>query len=72
MTFILKTEVNSAGNTVFSKVRYGKAFKYYAVADNGQTGMVTKTWVLANKNEILNLGVSASNIIYPVELKKKR
>lgn len=69
MKYILKTEVNGNGNKVFSKQRNGKIFLYAAQDENGNFAPVDKEWILRNKANIVNLGISGTNI-YPTEVKK--
>ena len=70
MKFRLQTEVNSSGNLVFSKERYGKGFMYLAFDNNGNSRPVTKDWIIQNKDEIENLRVSGDTIA-AVQTKKK-
>ena len=71
MRYILKTELNSAGNKVFSKKRQGKSFVYLAKDETGKTQTVDKNWIVKNAASIVNVGVSGENI-YPKELKKSK
>lgn len=70
MKFRLQTEVNSSGNLVFSKERYGKGFMYLAFDKNGNSRPVTKDWIIQNKDEIENVRVSGDTIA-AVQTKKK-
>lgn len=70
MKYILKTEVNENGNEVFSKERRGKGFVYIARDEKGNYGIVTKDWILRNKNSIINLGVNKDDSIYPRQIHK--
>ena len=70
MKFRLQTEVNSSGNLVFSKERYGKGFMYLAFDKNGNSQPVTKDWIIQNKEEIENVRVSGDTIA-AVQTKKK-
>lgn len=73
MKYNLKTEINSKGNKVFSKERNGKTFLYFAEKESGATQKVEKEWILKNKVDILNLGVSWDDRIYPTtDLRKRR
>lgn len=72
MKYILKTEVNSKGNKVFSKERNGKGFLYLAKNEAGVVSKVDKKWILNNQIDILNLGVSEDNAIYPATDLRKR
>ena len=69
MRFILKTEINGAGNKVFSKKRQGKSFVYLAKDELGNVQTVDKAWVVKNASSIVNMGISGENI-YPKEIKK--
>ena len=72
MKYILKTEVNAKGNKVFSKERNGKGFLYLAKNETGVVIKVDKKWILNNQIDILNLGVSEDNAIYPATDLRKR
>ena len=72
MKYILKTEVNAKGNKVFSKERNGKGFLYLAKNEAGVVSKVDKKWILNNQIDILNLGVSEDNAIYPATDLRKR
>ena len=72
MKYMLKTEINENGNKVFSKERRGKGFVYLAKDENGKTGVVDKTWILKNKENIVNLAVSGETIYVVDNLKKQK
>ena len=72
MKYILKIEVNSKGNKVFSKERNGKGFLYLVKDETGRIGKKDKSWILNNQIDILNLGVSEDNAIYPATDLRKR
>ena len=65
--FMLKVEKNEKGNEVFAKKRTSKGF-IYPVKDlnDGQVFWVSKPWIIAGKNSIVNVGVSGDSI-YPIQ-----
>lgn len=71
MRYILKTEINTTGNKIFSKKRQGKSFVYLVKDELGNTQTVDKTWIVNNASFIVNLGISGENL-YPKEIKKSK
>ena len=64
--YVLMTMYNENGKLIFQKKRNGNEYDYYAKNDVGRKiFIVNKAWILANKNIIVNLGVSGDRI-YPV------
>lgn len=71
MKYMLKTVKNENGAIVFDKKKEGKGYVYLVKSEEGQTGVVGKDWILRNRADILNLGVSVDEKLYPVKVEDR-
>ena len=71
MRYKLKTVKNEKNKKVFAREKRGTKIVYLAKSEAGEVGEVDKNWILKNKENIINLGVSGTNI-YPVVNKDEK
>ena len=71
MRYKLKTVKNEKNKRVFAREKRGTKIVYLAKSEAGEVGEVDKIWILKNKENIINLGVSGTNI-YPVVNKDEK
>ena len=72
MKFIIETMRNEKGNVVFDKFKSKNEWWFSIRNDKGETRLQPKSWVLANKDRIVNLGIDKNGSMYPVKIQTNR